>query len=178
MSKYRGNQYRYQIYRSEARKHAQELAQGNQNFIARGIDTAKIRYEPITQAAIEASDMWGENETLYPWDSVVHEWKQEDTRGFDISLWFDQELCGLCYASPRKSKLCIKIVILEGKPDSSHPLRGAVAALALTAIENYAVLIGCTEIEVQEPAIGAIPVYESLGFAFDSSGRLVTAVEQ
>lgn len=176
MAKNRGNEYRYQIYRSEARKHAEVLAQGNRNLIERGIDTARIRYEPITQVAIDGADLWGDD-TLYPWDDV-HEWKQEDTRGFDVALWFDQELCGLCYASPRQSKLCIKIVILEGKPDRSHPLRGTVAALALTAIENYAVLIGCTEIEVQEPAVGAIPVYESLGFTFDPTGRLVIAVDQ
>jgi hypothetical protein len=69
-------------------------------------------------------------------------------------------------------------VVLEGKPDKSHPLRGVVAALALTAVENYAVLIGCTEIEVQEPATGAIPVYESLGFAFDPTDRLVISIAQ
>lgn len=177
MSKNRGNEFRYQILRSEARNAAQALALENQNLIDRGIDTAQIRYEPITHNAVDASDLWGDAETLYPWHDV-HEWKQDDSRGFDIALWFGQELCGLCYASPRKSKLCIKIVILEGKPDRTHPLRGAVAALALTAIENYAVMIGCTEIEVQEPAVGAIPVYESLGFAFDATGRLVIAVEQ
>jgi len=57
-------------------------------------------------------------------------------------------------------------------------LRGAVAAPALTALENYAVMIGCTYIEVQEPAVGAVRVYESLGFAFDPTGRPVIAVEQ
>lgn len=177
MSKNRGNEYRYQILRSEARKAAQELAHSNENLKARGIETAQIRFESITQVAVEASDLWGEEATLYPWHDV-HEWKQDDTRGFDLSIWFGQELCGLCYATPRKSKICIKIVILEGKPDKSHPLRGAVAALALTAIENYAIMIGCVEIEVQEPAAGAIPVYESLGFAFDATDRLVISIEQ
>ena len=177
MSKSRGNGYRYQIWRSEARKAAEALVRENQNLITRGIDTTQIRYEPITLAAIEAADLWGDEATLYPWHDV-HQWKQADIRGFDVSLWFDRELCGLCYASPRKSKLCIKIVILEGKPDRSHPLRGTVAALALTAIEKYAILIGCTEIEVQEPAAAAIPLYESLGFGFDPTGRLVIGVER
>lgn len=177
MSKHRGNDYRYQVWRSEARKAAQDLVKENRNLIDRGVDTSEIRFEPITQSAVEASYLWGDEATLYPWDDV-HDWKQKDARGFDISLWFAQELCGLCYATPRKSKLCIKIVILEGKPDRTHPLRGAVAALALTAIENYALLIGCSEIEVQEPAAGAIPLYESLGFTHDPTGRLVIAVEQ
>lgn len=177
MSKNRGNEYRYQILRSEARRAAQELALGNHNLISRGIDTTQVLFEPITQIAIEASDLWGDEETLYPWHEV-HDWKQEDTRGFDVALWFGPELCGLCYASPRKSKLCIKIVILEAKPDRSHPLRGVVAALALTAIENYAVMIGCTEIEIQEPAMGAFSVYMNLGFVIDPTGRLVIAVER
>lgn len=177
MSKNRGNDYRYQIWRSEARKAAQDLARENQNLIDRGVDTTQIHFDSITKSAIDASYLWGDEATLYPWDEV-HEWRQKDSRGFDIALWFEQELCGLCYATPRKSKLCIKIVILEGKPDRTHPLRGAVAALTLTAIESYAVLIGCFEIEVQEPAAGAIPVYESLGFSYDPTGRLVIAVEQ
>lgn len=177
MSKNRGNEYRYQIQRSEARKAAQEVAHSNVNLKARGVDTTRIRFESITQVEIEASYLWGEEATLYPWGDV-HFWKQDDTRGFDLSIWFGQELCGLCYATPRKSKICIKIVILEGKPDKSHPLRGAVAALALTAVENYALLIGCTEIEIQEPATGALPVYESLGFVFDPTDRLVIAIAQ
>ena len=82
------------------------------------------------------------------------------------------------YATPHKSSICIKIVILEGKPDKSHLLRGAVAALALTAMENYAILIGCTEIELQESATGAIPVYESLGFSLDHTGRLFLTIAQ
>lgn len=177
MSKNRGNEYRYQVRRSEARAAAQELAHANANLQARGIDTSQIRFDSITEAEIEASDLWGQESTLYPWESV-HDWKQTDTRGFDLSIWFGQELCGLCYATPRKSRICIKIVILEGKPDKSHPLRGAVAPLALTAIESYAILIGCTEIEVQEPAVGAIPVYENLGFTFDPTGRLVLTIAQ
>lgn len=177
MSKNHGNEFRYQIQRSEARKSAQELAHSNENLKARGIDSTQIRFESITQAEIEAADLWGEDATLYPWFDVPH-WKQTDPRGFDLSIWFGHELCGLCYATPRKSKICIKIVILEGKPDKSHPLRGAVAALALTAVENYALLIGCKEIEIQEPATGAIPVYESLGFTFDPTDRLVITIAQ
>jgi hypothetical protein len=76
-----------------------------------------------------------------------------------------------------KSKICINIRILEGKPDKSNPLRGAVAALELTAIENYAIMIGCDEIEVQERAAGAIPVLKASG-CLDPRGQLVIAIEQ
>jgi hypothetical protein len=85
MSKNRGNEYRYQIQRSEALKAAQELAHSNENLKARGIDTTQIRFESITQTEIEAADLWGEETTLYPWYDV-HLWKQDDTRGFDVSI--------------------------------------------------------------------------------------------
>lgn len=61
----------------------------------------------------------------------------------------------LCRASngkhyvARQSSICIKIILLEGKPDRSHPLKGEVASLTLLAIDYYARMIKCTEIEVQ-----------------------------
>lgn len=44
-------------------------------------------------------------------------------------------------------------------------------------IEQYAQLIGCDVIEIQEPLSGAIPVYQKLGFSFDIDGRLVKTLE-
>jgi len=38
-------------------------------------------------------------------------------------------------------------------------------------------IIGSQWIEIQEPAPGAIALYQNLGFDFDSRGRLVIAVE-
>jgi hypothetical protein len=70
MSKNRGNEYRYQILRSEARKAAQALAHSNENLKARGIDTTQIRFDSITPVEIEASDLWGDEATLYPWYDV------------------------------------------------------------------------------------------------------------
>lgn len=124
MSKNRGNGYRYQVCRSEARKAAQDFAKENQNLINRGVDTTQIGFEPITQSAIEASYLWGDEATLYPWDEV-NDWKQKDTRGFDISLWFAQELCGLCYATPRKLNFETRGVSMHKPKHEPKPMMAA-----------------------------------------------------
>ncbi|WP_339732339.1 HipA family kinase [uncultured Pseudomonas sp.] len=88
----------------------------------------------------------------------------------------------LCRASngkhyvARQSSICIKIILLEGKPDRSHPLKGEVASLTLLAIDYYARMIKCTEIEVQDPEPLAIPWYQELGFDYSADGRLVIQV--
>ncbi|MEK2631250.1 N-acetyltransferase [Pseudomonas aeruginosa] len=127
-----------------------ELLRGQPELLRDGIDPLQIRFEPITDEAIEASQLWGKDAELYRWEDVPS-WKDKDRKGFDLSLWYGFQLCGLCYATPRKSSICIKLILLEGNPDDSHPLKGEVASLALLAIDYYARMIKCTEIEVQDP---------------------------
>ena len=84
----------------------------------------------------------------------------------------------MAYATPKQSKLSIKVVLLEGKPDRTHPLKGFVASLVLEAIDNYAGLLELEEIEIENPAAGAVPWYQELGFQYDATKRLVMANEQ
>lgn len=177
MSRGRGNSLKYQIFRSEALKSATETVQGDESLIGAGIDVAQIRFAPITDEAINASYLWGDESQLYPWEDVK-DWKADNYRGFDISLWFGAELCGMAWATPKQSKICIKVILLEGKPDKSHPLKGFVAPLVLEAIGNYADLLGCVEIEIEDPAAGAIDWYVELGFSFDATKRLVMSIKQ
>ncbi|WP_367616746.1 hypothetical protein [Pseudomonas farris] len=95
----------------------------------------------------------------------------------DIAIWFDEELCGLCFANPNNSRRRIRIVRLEGRPREVHPLKNRIAPLAILVIEQYAQMIGGRFIEVQEPLEGAISIYQQLGFYFDAEDRLVKAVE-
>lgn len=73
--------------------------------------------------------------------------------------------------------MCIKVILLESKPDRVHPLKGDIASLALTAVDFYARMLGCTEIEIQEPVAAARPLYEALGFSMTVAGRLVIRVD-
>ncbi|MBV6140005.1 N-acetyltransferase [Pseudomonas aeruginosa] len=169
------NDIRYQTYRSQARNLSMELLRGQPELLRDGIDPLQIRFEPITDEAIEASQLWGKDAELYRWEDVPS-WKDKDRKGFDLSLWYGFQLCGLCYATPRKSSICIKLILLEGNPDDSHPLKGEVASLALLAIDYYARMIKCTEIEVQDPEPLVVPWYQELGFDYEEDGRLVIQV--
>jgi hypothetical protein len=147
-----------------------------EGFIELGLNPGLVRFESITKDAIEQSYLWGSEASLYPWEDVPI-WKSRDKKHFDMSLWYGSILCGLCYATPRASAICIKVILLEGKPESEHPLRGQVATLSLLAISRYARILGLEEIEIEEPAAGAVPLYKELGFEFDADRRLVIAVE-
>jgi len=163
---------RYQLYRSEARKKAAFATLQMQSTSS--ADMSKVRFEPIDAQALAAFEAW--HDSVFSWDEVVR-WKAREPLSFDIAIWFEQELCGLCFANPNNSRQRVRIVRLEGRPAKAHPLRNRIAALALIAIDEFARIIGSRLIEVQEPMPGAIPIYQQLGFAFDLQGRLVLAVE-
>jgi hypothetical protein len=168
--------FKYQMFRSTAMQLAREFLIGDPGALAeKGIDAKQIRYEPITHEALEHCYLWGSKAQLYPWEEIPR-WKKRDRKAFDLSLWYDQELCGLCFATPRSSALCIKVILLEGKPDVTHPLKGEIAGLALIAISRYARMLKLSEIEIFEPDPGAIDWYQHLGFRFDQQRRLVIAI--
>lgn len=167
---------RYQLYRSRARQlaatSAAQLQDGRTG--STGIDLSHVRFEAINAQALEACERWEDPHFL--WDEVIG-WKAKEPLSLDIAIWFDEELCGLCFANPNNSRQRIRIVRLEGRPGKAHPLKRHIATLAMMAIDRYAQFLGSKYIEVQEPLEGAIPIYQRLGFAFDYEGRLVIAVE-
>lgn len=170
------NDIRYQAYRSQARNLSAELIREHPELLREGIDPGLVRFESISNSAIEARNVdWHESES-YPWEDVPG-WMTRDRKGFDLALWYGAELCGLFYATPRRSSICIKVILLEGKPDPAHPLKGEVAALALLAVEYYARMIKCTEIEIQDPEPLAVNWYQELGFSYTADGRLVIRVD-
>lgn len=178
MKRPRVNDFKHQVFRSTAMRLAKEFLMDEPEALAeRGINVDRIRYEPITPDALDQCYLWGSEAQLYPWEDIPS-WKSRDGKAFDLSLWYDHELCGLCFATPKSSTLSIKVVLLEGKPDVTHPLKGEVAGLVLIAISRYARMLKLREIEVFEPDPGAILWYQRLGFDFDDRRRLVTAVNE
>ncbi|PCM48448.1 hypothetical protein CP335_17400 [Pseudomonas fluorescens] len=163
---------RYQLYKSQARKQA-SIAKALLQLPARQ-DLSKVRFEPIDAIALSAFELW-EN-PLFCWREVAA-WKSREPLSLDIAIWFEEQLCGLCFVNPNKSRQRIRIVRLEGRPGDSHPLKNRIGTLAMMVIDEFAQIVGSKFIEVQEPMQGAIPVYTKLGFKFDLEGRLVLAVE-
>lgn len=165
---------KFQIYRSNAMRQALDSFRCDLSVQERGIDVSQVSLHPITPRAIDASAYW-DSETLFPWKQVLN-WKTRDKKSFDISIWFGSELCGMCFATPRRSAIRITVILLEGKPEKSHPLKGFVMPLAMTAVSAYARTLGLQLIEIEKPSHGAIPSYQALGFHFDAQGRLVISV--
>lgn len=172
MGTYRHRGLRYQVYRSRARILAHEAFSNRYCTSGAELDVEKVRFEPIGNRAIEALQSWDKQTHHFPWEEVSR-WADRDLKGFDVSLWSEHVLCGLCYASPRRSNHCIKIILLEGKPGPENPLRGLVASLLLFAVSEYARMLRFSQIEVQQPDPGVEFLYLSLGFVRDAAGRLV-----
>jgi len=137
------------------------------------LDLSRVRFEPIDAQALSACSRW--DDPHFSWHDVV-EWKAKEPMALDLSIWFEEQLCGLCFANPNKSRQRIRIVRLEGRPGKVHLLKRRIATLSILAIEHYAVILGSRFIEVQEPLTGAIPIYQQHGFYFDTERRLVKAV--
>ncbi|MHC8298512.1 hypothetical protein [Pseudomonas sp. ZS1P83] len=169
---------RYQLYRSRARKLAAvsiaALQEEKEQFGPTVLDLSKVRFEPIDAQALNACERW--DDPHFSWHEVIG-WKAKEPLALDLSIWFDEQLCGLCFANPNKSRQRIRIVRLERRPGKVHPLKKRIAPLSLLVIEQYATIIGSGVIEVQEPLKGAIPTYQQLGFYYDAERRLVKAVE-
>lgn len=169
------NSLKYQLYRSTAMQLALDAFASDPNVLEDGVDVGQVRLEPITQKAIDASSYWGDDATLYPWGDVL-KWKARDLKGFDLSIWFGPQLCGMCYATPRKSAIQITVILLEGKPGKTHPLKGYVMPLALAAVGNYGRACQLAFIEIEDPSRGAVPLYQELGFVYDDERRLVISL--
>lgn len=161
---------RDQIARSEARQQVNNAVANSLGLGTLGIDGCLVRFTPIDPAAIKISHDW--DGSVYPWVDVPR-WKRKDPKGLDLALWYAEQLCGLCYATPRRSRLRIKVILLEGQPNMIHPLKGLVARLMILAVGVYARMLGCEVIEVESPEPGVVSYYQRLGFQFDADGCLV-----
>ncbi|MCU0072692.1 hypothetical protein N8H71_13895 [Pseudomonas koreensis] len=172
------NNLRYQLYKSQARKYAGiTFAKLQEDLEQKGIvdvDHSRVRFEAIDTLALNAYEQW--MDPHFSWQEVVR-WKAREPLGFDLAIWFDHELCGLCFANPNQSRLRVKIVRLEGRPGNDHPLKSRIATFALTAVTHFARIVGSKQIEIQEPVPAVIPLYRQLGFEFDSEGRLVKPID-
>ncbi|MGG7554935.1 hypothetical protein [Pseudomonas sp. ES3] len=169
---------RYQLYRSRARKLAGINTAHLQHELERAgptvLDLSRVRFEAISAQALNAFERW--DDPHFSWGEVVR-WKAREPLALDLAIWFDEVLCGLCFANPNNSRQRIRIVRLEGCPGGVHALKNRIAPLAILVIEQYAQIIGSRFIEVQEPLEGAISIDQQLGFYFDAEGRLVKALE-
>lgn len=103
------------------------------------------------------------------WSTLADEFRT-DPAAFKPALWSDGILCGMAlgrtsHPSSGGTRNAIAIHYLESHPDPSHPLKGSVALLLITAAEFYGKRLGASKIRLVDPAPGAVHIYVQLGFA-------------
>jgi hypothetical protein len=99
------------------------------------------------------------------WDwAAIHEQTRGRADQFCVALWHDDTtLCGLALVTVAKN--AVRTEVLEGNPDSNHPLKRCVLPILLDAITRFGQLLGRGQITLVEPAKGLIKIYcEVYGF--------------
>lgn len=145
------------------------LAATQARLVANGI-VAELR--PIDARALDAfASHWQgcpDRRLRWPWPDMRARFHRDYPARFELSAWSGNTLCCLALGRPSASSLHCGLHYLEGNPDPQHPLRGRVAALAITALQDYTVALGKREMRLVEPLPALVPYYQRFGF------RLVT----
>jgi hypothetical protein len=97
-----------------------QLQHGLELAGATHIDLSKVRFEAINAQALDAWKCW--EHPHFAWDEVVG-WKAREPLALGLAIWFEEELCGLCFANPNNSGRRLRIVRLEGRPWDGHRRR-------------------------------------------------------
>jgi hypothetical protein len=90
-----------------------------------------LRLTGLSHAAISAWQGQWAGGTGWNWRELRDDCFSNYKR-FDLAIWYGGSLCGLALGRPTKSKLALKIELVEGKP-GRHILKGSVAFCVLEA---------------------------------------------
>lgn len=124
-----------------------------------------LKVAEIDHRAIVAHEHWHPDPHDFGWQRVLH-WKSRHahTYALDIALWHDDQLAGLCWASPQGSREKIMVLYLQRNPDDSLATRGYVAPLCMSGVRYYAILLGLRWVVVKDPLPEARVAYQMDGF--------------
>ncbi|MBC3436634.1 hypothetical protein HU735_14525 [Pseudomonas sp. BW16M2] len=125
----------------------------------------RLTVDEIDERAILAHEAWHPDHYDFGWDRIL-KWKNRPAhaRALDIALWHDDQLAGMCWASPQASKEKIMVLYLQRNPDSTLPTRGYVAPLCLSGVRYYALMLGLQWVVIRNPLPQARAAYELDGF--------------
>ncbi|CAM3946365.1 hypothetical protein CCOS865_04352 [Pseudomonas reidholzensis] len=125
----------------------------------------RLRIGEIDEGAITAHESWHPAPHDFGWGRVL-KWKGRlaHASALDIAVWHDNQLAGMCWASPQGSKQKIMVLYLQRNPDASLATRGYIAPLCLSAVRYYAWMLGLRWVVVRDPLPEARQAYQLDGF--------------
>lgn len=136
---------------------------------------AGLRITAINDAALsELVRQW--RKPHFAWTRICGQ-SRPYVKRFEAALWIDDALEGLCMGRPSHGPDNLTLHFLEQRPSPSR-LKGFVADIAFDAAEAYASLLGKRRLKLKDPAAGAVPLYEALGFRFAARYRGVVYYER
>ncbi|WP_444926406.1 hypothetical protein ACJJI4_21425 [Microbulbifer sp. TRSA002] len=157
---------RYEQLRSIAREVTQESLPDLYQ------DHANIRLLGIDSEAITASEAWCDMACSRPraewsWQEASAEYRKRYPKRFELSIWYQGNLCGLSYGRPSFGKSRMRIELIEGAPRSGNPLGPRrVVPITIMNATAYAGILGAKELRIMRPAQPLIGYYESLDFTY------------
>ncbi len=138
-------------------------------------DHSSIRLGGIDDLAVQASDTWCDMECSRPraewdWREAADVYRKNYPKRFELSIWYNDRLCGLSYGRPSYGKTRVRVELIEGAPRVGNPLGPRrVVPITIMNATAYAGILGAKEIRIMRPAKPLIGYYESLDFKYVQS---------
>ncbi|MBB3061403.1 hypothetical protein FHS09_002236 [Microbulbifer rhizosphaerae] len=138
-------------------------------------DYASIRLAGIDSEALRCSETWLDHECSRPraewsWSEAAKIYRQRHPKRFELSIWYDDKLCGLSYGRPSYASTRMRIELIEGAPRAGNPLGPRrVVPITIMNATAYAGILGAKELRIMRPARALIGYYESLDFTYVES---------
>lgn len=107
----------------------------------------------------------------FPWEAIRRQ-IQSTPRRFDLAIWANNVLCGLCAGMAGKKKNHVAINFLE-RFHGPNPLEGLIAPISVECARAYAIILGARLLKLRSPTDGALPTYEALGFQLVNPRKIV-----
>ncbi len=134
-----------------------------------------MKLTDITDKALRSHEQWVGAGRIPPnggwnWRAFMVTYRKVPAR-FELAIWHKDQLCGLSAGVPSKSKMILKIQLIEGTTEE-NPLAGRIAPIATVCAEAYGVSIGADELRISEPANASlINYYSKLGFVYKPGSK-------
>lgn len=137
----------------ETIKHYQTLRNDSYEYVCkdyvRTIVSGSIDLNKIKLCAINIQTLTMQaKEWEFSWPSIAQKYLKHPRR-FEVSIWYDQKLCGLAFGKTSKGSSKVRIDIVEG--GGEHPLKGYIYPITFECALAYAMNIGRESVVIKDP---------------------------